>query len=496
MPLHERTILIIVQRDNRHPTGVSFNKARKFKLKNIKNPRTKVGIGRSDFLQQPADNTRHSLEFEGHEADDRSYNKSTMQARGANRQIAVATSKERNSARYTTRKLEPHGVQDTDEVEELDSADLTESRGNHAQLGIDCKGQRRTVSFREIARSDSIYDDVTRTTGYPRSYANGNALLQSADAGCLDPLRAMQRIAEGRVTSEGLPIAMRNYITDLIEKKRFFETASGEEHLSGGYGDGDIQALIDNIALQEGPVPPGVDSLIENLGKTSGIDADGDCQSDTEESSEDIFAVALGRKFAVAHHGQLDADSQVIVDPASHQSALVPSDNSSHGRQRPHNVEAYLRSMPGMTNTPMSPPSIMLGADSSWSFQLDDVYTSLETQNDPSHDSSLADLARLMNHGVPTPGELQYLSSDRHGRFGGTTSGYHSLASRCDDLATSFAFQGSAMAYPRIAQAHETDGNKRFSINDETGPHAWPDWYSGTGDDFPLIHHAGFVTLN
>jgi hypothetical protein len=394
-----------------------------------------------------------------------------------------------------TRELEPHGVQETDEVEEIDSSDLTGPSLNHAQLGVDCKGRRRTVSFREIAMDDSIYDDVTRSTGCPQLYGNGSVLSQSADSGCHDPIRAMQRIAEGRMTLQSLPIAMRYYIADLIEKKRLSETASGKEHSGGGYGDGDMQAMIDNIARQNGQISPGIDKPTESPGKMSKINGDGDYQSDLEESAEDSFAVALGRKFAVAHHGQLDVNRGVIADPAPDQPALGPSDNSSHGRQRPHNVEAYLRLMPGMTNASMSPHPIMLDANSSWGFQLDDVYTSMETQNGPSHDSYLADLARLVNRGVPTPGEMQHLSSYCNRWFGGTTSEHYSLGSRYEDCATSFAPQGSAMAYPKIAQAHETDGIKRFSINDETGPHAWPNRYSSAGDEFPLIHHAGFITL-
>jgi hypothetical protein len=392
-----------------------------------------------------------------------------------------------------TGKLGPNGAQETDEVEEIDSSDLTQPTSSHAQLEVDCKGRRHKVNFGEISVDGSIYDDVTRSTRCPQLYENGNILSQSADAGCHDPLRAMQRIAEGRVTLECLPIAMRYYIRDLFEKSRSFEAASGEENLDHGYSDGEIQSLIDNIALREGFLPPGMDSLTESLDKTHRINTHGDYQSDLEEYSEDIFAVNLGRKFAVAHHGQLDTNRGLIVDPTLHHPALSPSDNSSHRRQKPHNAEACLRLMPGMKNTPMGPPSIMLDADSSWSFQLDDVDTSMGTQNGPSHDSSLADLARSVSHGVPTPGEMQYMSSYCDRWLGGITPEHHSLVSRHDDFATSFAFQGSAMAFPKMAQAHETDGNMRLSINDKIGPHAWSDSYSVTGDDFPLIHHAGFV---
>jgi hypothetical protein len=468
---HCVAVLIINQRDKHHPTGVSFNKARTFKLKSMKNPRTKVGPALSTPpLKVHRADIRRSLELEDHAAAGDSCDGFPLQTRDSSRRHTVASPDggslnwSASNASNARHELNPHMTAETNAP--LVGHSSMDHVGFHTGQGIGASHlDFEELAFpREIPMNDLVYDvtagiacsQVTKHRSRVPSTAGScgelNPMLQSDDDGHYDVLRTIQRIAEGRMSSGGLSTSMKLYIAGILERKRIEETAYEMSDSSKGARSTNVQALIDRIISQE-------DALFLDNSALAGQDHEqllnGHTLVSNEHNSlrmssgsiEGIFAVALGRKFAAPHEGKLvtescDGDIPILLQPT-----LSSSDRNKHEHLYPIDVESCLRIMPGVADLSRTSSSILGETEDSWGFSFDGIGSSDGAQTLQNHNSTLSDLTQIVDRGIPTVGELSYLTNSGYGAFPSARIALSSVAGRHHDFPAVLSVQGPVLSH-------------------------------------------------
>jgi hypothetical protein len=469
--LHRSAVLIITSRDKHHPTGVSFNKARRFKLKSMKNPRTKAGPALAvPSIKAHKEDVQHSAEVEDYGALSDCYDRHPLQAHSSHRAHAVAAPDE---------GLPNGSAQSVPNT--LNESDLPIAAGTSGTLINDASmGRRRLhtgqsmvavpLNFKELAfpreinSSDLVYDvndgttysqgmeqrSVIPSTVDPREQSN--LMLQSGEHGNYDILRVIQRIAEGRMSSGGLPASMKLYVAGMLESSRADGTLPSMNESSNETRSRNTHAQINRVTICEDDLILDDRAMAEDRRNpqqhsegTLGFNHHFDLPASTE-LTESVFAVALGRSFATAHEGKLVTDSHGGDLPTLPHSTLRISERNDYEHLYPVGVESCLRIMPGMADLPSSSSSMFDAAQNGWSFPLNGLAYEFQAQSLPSHDSTFSDLSQMVNRGIPTVGDLSYLFKSGCGAHASASNDSHDVARRHNDVQASLSLQDTALS--------------------------------------------------
>jgi hypothetical protein len=465
--LHCRAILTITSRDKHHPTGVSFNKARVFKLKSMKNPKTKVGPALAvSPLEVHKVDMRRSPKLEDHGAVNDSYSDIPLQARDSHRRHTASALNEGSldwSAQHTS---DAQYGQDPHVAAQKSATFVNDSIMDHVELHTGQVTEASHLNFEElafpseIAMNDLVYDlsddaacpqPIERRSMPPftiDSCQESNSMLHPDDGGHYDILRTIQRIAEGRTSSGVLPTSMKLYIAGILESKRIGEAAPMISDSSNRTCNRNAQAQVDRVIVRDDALYLGDCTVAKGheamqlLGESVLDSTHHKCAPMSDELTESIFAVALGRSFATAYEGKLVTDSGDGDFPTLPQSTLGSGNRGDREHLCPIDVESYLRMMPGMTDLPRPSSSMFDETQNSWGFPLGGIAFGDAAQSLQTHDPALSDFAQMASRGIPTVGELSYLSNS--GAVTGASVAPHSVASRHDIVPAVFSLQDSA----------------------------------------------------
>jgi hypothetical protein len=433
----------------------------------MKNPKTKAGPALAvSPLKVDKDDMRRSLELEDHGAVNDSYDDIPLQALGSHRRHTAAAPIEGSLNWSVQHTGDARHEQDLYMTAEQSATFVNDPSMDHVELHTGQVTEASHLNFEElafpseIAVNDLVYD-LSDGTACPQamerrsmlpstidSCQESNHMLHPDDDGHYDILRTIQRIAEGRTWSGGLPTSMKLYIAGILENNRIGKAAFMMSDSGNRTCNKNDQAPVDCVTVRDDALYPDDcavakgDEAMQLLGG-SVLDSSHHSRAPmSDELTESIFAVALGRSFATAHEGKLVTDRSDGDFPTLPRSTLCSSDRGNREHLCPIDVESYLRMMPGMTELPIAASSMFDETQNSWGFPVGGIAFGDAAQSLQTHDPILSDFARMASRGIPTVGELSYLSNS--GALAGTSIAPQSVASRHDTFPGLFSLQDPA----------------------------------------------------